>query len=582
MPCCGGCKNCGGFAPNSSQLGSSAKRIVSLCGVASLSSTKVISSQLPALTAEASISARTQPLLLLLDQHGGDIRGTWLSALRGLVLERNSHGEFDDILGHPWFKQCLVAPPQGLLDNISIAELSVLYEFLLSRKSMKTKRRNGQFFTPDDIAIFMAKRALRFPNGTWIDPCCGVGNLSHWLVACHPDPERFLLDQCKFVDIDDLALFTARVLKSLAFQSSERDLFTKLEPNFRVGDFLQESLLEPPPFVGEYDYVLMNPPYVQTADSNGQFASSASRDLYAFFLERALSNAKGMVAITPQTFTNGARHRDLRQVFINNCAEARIYCFDNVPDTVFRGFKFGSENSNQVNSTRAAISVTLRQVNGRKNPREIAITPLLRWRSSERAELLANADSYLNLPPGLGAQLFPKVMPGLSSRYEAMLECETRLSDIARVSPGRRTLNVPTTPRYFISATKRDLDRSSQTSLSFESEDDLLLAYLTLNSSLAYFWWRVRDGGMTLSRETLMSMPLQTSLDVRSDEANRLVKALRSSEKRNLVVKVNAGKPNENVKHPLSLIHRLNTFIASGDEDRLLDLHKNSVLDSSQ
>lgn len=528
--------------------------------------------------AEASISARTQALLLLLDQHEGDIKRTWLSALRGLVLDRNSHGEFDDILSHPWLKQSSVPPPQGLLDNMSIAELSVLYEFLLSRRSMKTKRRNGQFFTPDDIAIFMAKRALKFPSGTWIDPCCGVGNLSHWLVSCHKTPERFLLDQCRFVDIDELALLTARVLKSLAFQRDEKDLFTKLEPNFQAGDFLQESLLEPPPFAGEYDYVLMNPPYVQTADSTGQFASSASRDLYAFFLERALVNAKGMVAITPQTFTNGARHRDLREIFINNCAEAKIYCFDNVPDTVFRGFKFGSENSNQVNSTRAAISVTLRKHAGRPSAREISVTPLLRWRSSERAEMLEDADSYLIQPPGLGVHLFPKVMPGLSSRYEAMLECGTSLSDIARVSPGRRCLNVPTTPRYFISATKRDLKRSSQTTLCFESEDDLRLAYLTLNSSLAYFWWRARDGGMTLSRETLMSLPVQTSLDVRSGEAERLVKALRSSEKRNVVVKVNAGRPNENVKHPLSLIHRLNTFVASGDEDRLLDLHKNSVL----
>ena len=57
------------------------------------------------------------------------------------------------------------------------------------------------------------------------------------------------------------------------------------------------------------------------------------------------------------------------------------------------------------------------------------------------------------------------------------------------------TLMVPASPRYFITATKKTLTRSSYHLLPFPNEAALNQAYLLLNSGLTYWWWRVMDGG---------------------------------------------------------------------------------------
>ncbi|MCX8515919.1 MAG: hypothetical protein ORN57_02870, partial [Alphaproteobacteria bacterium] len=107
-------------------------------------------------------------------------------------------------------------------------------------------------------------------------------------------------------------------------------------------------------------------------------------------------------------------------------------------------------------------------------------------------------------------------------------------------------------------------------------------AYLLINSSICYWWWRLCDGGMTLSYQTLASLPLLVS----SVPAPYLLKLLAQSEKIRRVNKKNAGRDNENVKHDRSLVARLNAILLAdcfpkGDKSwgaQLLQLHDNSVL----
>jgi hypothetical protein len=89
-----------------------------------------------------------------------------------------------------------------------------------------------------------------------------------------------------------------------------------------------------------------------------------------------------------------------------------------------------------------------------------------------------------------------------------------------------------------------------------------------------YWWWRVRDGGMTLSFETIYSLPL-----VKFEIDNDLVEVLKKSEKENLVYKMNAGSVQENVKHETDLVARLNTHILPEFAQELLLTHTNSELD---
>jgi hypothetical protein len=88
-----------------------------------------------------------------------------------------------------------------------------------------------------------------------------------------------------------------------------------------------------------------------------------------------------------------------------------------------------------------------------------------------------------------------------------------------------------------------------------------------------YWWWRVRDGGMTLSFETIKSLPL---LDFETD--SKLVSKLEKSEKTNLVYKKNAGAMQENVKHDMSLIAEINHVVIPRYANKLLLTHENSDL----
>ena len=94
---------------------------------------------------------------------------------------------------------------------------------------------------------------------------------------------------------------------------------------------------------------------------------------------------------------------------------------------------------------------------------------------------------------------------------------------------------------------------------------------MAINSSLMYWWWRVRDGGMTLSLETLHSLPIP-NFRIRS----QLLARLEESEAANRVYKKNAGAPRENVKHPRELIAALNRAVCNEYSRELLQTHENS------
>ena len=83
----------------------------------------------------------------------------------------------------------------------------------------------------------------------------------------------------------------------------------------------------------------------------------------------------------------------------------------------------------------------------------------------------------------------------------------------------------------------------------------------------------MRDGGMTMSQETLNSIPL---LDFKLDK--KLVAALEKSELDNKVYKQNAGAAQENVKHHKNLLIKLNKHVIPDHASLLIGLHENSEL----
>jgi hypothetical protein len=497
------------------------------------------------------------------------LRKTWLGILSAHVRTKP---EFLYILESPHFKSAK-SMQVDMLSDLSIGEIGVLYEYSVAVCDADSRKSNGQFFTPDDVAIYMADQSKAFGDGVWLDPCSGIGNLSWHLTAIQEDPEDFLYHKLILSDRDELALLIARTLFTISFQKKRKRLFEEIEKNFVSFDFLSvadsgslelfktDSQLSKIP---NHDFVIVNPPYLAT-DIDGRFETSRAGDLYAYFLENIIKTSRGFISITPQSFTNAGKFTSLRKLLLDNFENLTIYAFDNVPANIFKGIKFGSKNSNQANSIRASIMIA-REGRGKRR-----ITSLIRWRSSERDSLFKELGKFLSDVP-LSESFFPKVSKDYKKLFMFVKDFGT-LGDMCSPKTTKYSLYVPSAPRYFIPALKKPVQRASQKTLFFNSSEDRDYAYLLINSSFMYWWWRVRDGGMTLSLETITSLPL---LDFRVDP--EIVSALENSEKTNKVYKQNAGAAQENVKHPRELMIRVNKSVIPEYADLLITLHENSEL----
>lgn len=196
----------------------------------------------------------------------------------------------------------------------------------------------------------------------------------------------------------------------------------------------------------------------------------------------------------------------------------------------------------------------------------------MRWRSHERDYLFRHATRHLS-----SVELTEAFFPKVSKRFEEIYfdVCKLpRLGEKISKTPTEFSLFVPSSPRYFISALKSPVKRASQHEVFFSSSYDRDTAYLLMNSSLMYWWWRVRDGGMTLSQETIHSLPVP-EFQLRK----KLIADLVNSEKKNKVYKQNAGAAQENVKHPIELVQRLNSLVSPQHASLLIQVHRNSDID---
>lgn len=511
-------------------------------------------------TIKTNLKLRLETIKELIDKFG--LERAWYSILATHIYHIQQPS-FDYLLMQKEFSTVKILD-FDVLDSVSIGEIATFYEYSLSYFNRDKRQEEGQYFTPDDIACLMAKKTHVFgPDKIWVDPCSGIGNLSYWLVKLQRDPERFLVHQLYLMDKDPLALFIARTLFTLSFQKKSKNLFFDLESRLIVADFLSSNNIP------VFDFAILNPPYVEVSPPDKMFKTAHARNLYAYFLEKVIELSKGFVSISPQTFTHSQRFKTLRQLLLTKMKDISIYCFDNVPDTIFRGFKYGSTNTNKVNSIRASIIVA----HSESQSISFRITPLLRWRCNERSDMLEHIDDYLtSIEPH--PEIFPKLQKDLVFLYHEIRKSQKCLVHLVSPHPTHYKLIIPSTPRYFISALKITVNRTSFKSLYFYNQKDCDIAYLLLNSSYFYWWWRIHDGGMTISERTLLSLPVPDNIPVDT----MLISKLEQSEHINRVVKKNAGKNNENVKHSIDLIYEINQKLFPQYASALIRLHNNSDL----
>lgn len=474
-----------------------------------------------------------------------EVRRRWLEAVavRTTTAREDLSNVIPEVLG-------VKATGEDHLRGLSIGEIGVCYEALLALMHRGDRRSSGQFFTPDDAARFMARQSADFPDGAWLDPCCGVGNLSWHLASFQEDPGAFVRDHLTLIDLDDTALRTAIALIGSDWADhGDESALRNLKERSRRRDFLSTAKLP------THDYVIVNPPYAHASEHAG-YETARTRDLFAYFLERVAKTSRGFIAVTPASYLAAPKFQVLRDVVGRECDGGRIFVFDNVPDTLFRGYKFGSNNTSKTNFVRAAITVCA------PGQTSWMITPILRWQAAAREAMFRDCPRLL-APLRVGPHgEWAKLGPGMEKIWDTLVESDTTIGDLVVNEETEWSLDVGLTPRYYISATFRTLDRGSKATLHFRTEDARNRAALVLNSSVPYLWWRALDGGVTLPRRVLMSTPVP-NFAVDAD----LLDALRISEDANLVTKLNAGRENENVKHPESLVTSLNGAVMPGDHD---------------
>lgn len=484
-----------------------------------------------------------------------EVRGRWLSAVatRAVSARPDLATALLELLG-------VEAQAYDPLRGLTIGEVSVCYEALLSQLDRDRRKSAGQFFTPDDAAGFMARQSRSFSRGVWLDPCCGVGNLAWHLANVQADPAEFVRERLVLIDRDETALKSAVALIASDFAADgDQEAVRALSARSECRDFLGRAPLP------AHDFAIFNPPYARAAEK-ANYETGRCRDLFAYFMERVAKSSRGFIAVTPAAFLSAPKFQPLRDVLERECDGGAVYVYDNVPDTLFRGYKFGSHNTSKTNFVRAAVTVCT------PGSKEWLITPIIRWQASARARMLEECQSLL-APRRRGPHgEWVKLDARLQGIWDALVQVPEVLADLVVPYTTEYTLDVGLTPRYFISATFRTLDRGSKATLNFRSAVDRDRAALVLNSSLPYLWWRALDGGVTLPRRVLMSVPVPP---IEALDAG-LLERLRRSEAENLVTKLNAGRQNENVKHPPELVDDLNRLVLRGRPDLRL-LYANSM-----
>jgi type I restriction-modification system DNA methylase subunit len=275
------------------------------------------------------------------------------------------------------------------------------------------KKENGVYYTPNDIALFMAEKAKNIDDGcgVWLDPCCGLGVLSIYLASIQDDPVEFVKNRLIINEKDPKQLKIA------------------------IENFLEKFGVSPKSFNEDFlnfdfnqDFVIMNPPYFKYKEN----------DIYAYFLNKVCKTSKGFVSINPVSFTNGEKFAEIRKNILSY-KSINLYHFDNIPGSIFRDAK-----------VRVSIIST------HNNSNEHKTTGFIRWKTKDREKMIKNLDKNLS-----DAVFTENIFYKTTKKTKHLINNELTLKDYI-VESSEFPIFVTNSPRYFITASSTQLDRKGQ------------------------------------------------------------------------------------------------------------------------
>ncbi len=236
------------------------------------------------------------------------------------------------------------------LGNLDLLEFSSKLQKQYETSGSGTDRKGkGQFFTPLAISRFMAGLFSSFPTEfKLLDPGAGIGTLTAAVCErvlciqspCHLDVHLFEIDQTVIPLLNENMEHCHRVLqrtgRTMSYTIHHSDFILS-----NSGFFEQELLLNDTSRLGEFDAVIMNPPYfkINKESLHARMMSSiihGQPNIYALFMALAtkmLRPGGEFVAITPRSFCNGPYFRDFRRWFFERMSLRHIHLFESRAQT---------------------------------------------------------------------------------------------------------------------------------------------------------------------------------------------------------------------------------------------------------
>src|SRR5574344_110451 len=456
---------------------------------------------------------------------------------------------------------------QFVIDNkgkcpefLSISNFGELYEIGLAIQDKKLKKKSGQYYTPDDVALVMSKWFDKEEGYNVCDVACGTGKLIlAYLDLIGYDRARKLIAEKRLFlyDFDNTAL---KICKTAIAIKYGLDIIDSINDIFC--DFLNLTVILP-----NDCKVISNPPYAHIDEIkpywNNTEVLKTTKEFYSAFMEKIFTQAKSTVIITPFSFIGSSKFYSLREVM---CAtgSGSIFSFDNIPGNIFCGRKHGIFNSNKINSVRAAITVFRQSSN-----KGFRVSPLIRFKNEQRTKILQCETLESILPNEYQIvtkknKEFKKVSIQLLSVYNDWVnKSDYKIKDLVEQMKSNYFIDMPNTCRYFTTGSSKKLSRTGSISINIKDEKVFNFLYCFINLSFTYWWWRIFDGGITYTASLFNNMPIPFNLLNESDFTffSEMASKMISEENNYIVTKMNAGTAQENIKFPVKYRLQINERI---------------------
>lgn len=466
-------------------------------------------------------------------------------------------------------------------DFLNINNFGEMYEIGLALQNKQEKKNRGQYYTPNDVASVMSEWLNKQEGENVCDVGCGTGNLIlSYLNFIGFKKARNLLENGNIYlyDFDRTAL---NICKTSLLLKYGIDLDNKI--NDRCVDFLNKNVKLP-----TNCKVISNPPYSTILEygTNWNLTEIMKRtnELYASFMEKIINESMSAVIISPFSFISGKKYFALRKLL--NKKSGFIVSFDNVPGNIFCGRKHGIFNTNISNSVRAAITVM-----ANKGKKGFRVSPLIRFKNIERKQLL-RCDIL--------EEFLPKHYQLVTDDNPMFYKCDKRLEHIMskweEVSQGHKLkelidndgiyqIFIPNTCRYNTTASIKNIKRCGQITLNFDDKQIMNFVFCLINSSFAYWFWRLYDGGITYPKGLLIDIPVFYDKCNENDLKffEQMTNEMSSCVNNYIVTKNNVGVQ-ENIKYPKMYRDKINEKILNifriKEDFRLFDiLHSNMAME---